>query len=177
MSEAPSKSRLPRQVDPRKFAHQGLTLEGVVAVRELSRLAKIALSDTEVVSVALQFDVDEEKRRVITGEASCTLPVTCQRCLEPVDVAIKAEFHLAIVWDEDAAKQLPRALDPLIIGEGQTDIYTVIEDELLLNLPMASYHDYDCVGQTSYGDEPQDDEGSTNNPFQVLEQLKGSPKS
>lgn len=170
--------RLPRQIDPRKFAHQGLSLQGVVALSELSRLADVALDSSNEVEVALEFGVDEEKHRVISGQALCALTVTCQRCLEPVEVSLEAGINLAIVWDEERAKQLPKTLDPLILPEGPADLYEIIEDELLLNLPMVSYHDEDCIEQTSFGDEVAVAEAApSKNPFQVLEQLKGSPKS
>lgn len=176
-------TRLPRHIDPRKFAHQGLDLQGVIAVSELPRLAEVALEgnrfdDGSEVKVELQFGVDEEKHRVISGQALCSLKVACQRCLEPVEVVLDADINLAIVWDEERAKQLPKALDPLILPEGPADLYEIIEDELLLNLPMVSYHDEDCIEQTSFGDEAVAVEAApSKNPFQVLEQLKGSPKS
>ena len=79
---------------------------------------------------------------------------------------------------EERAKQLPKSMDPVILGEGQADLYTIIEDELLLNLPMVSYHKEDCIEQTSFGeDNTEESAESSSNPFQVLEQLKGSPKS
>lgn len=178
MSSTPSNTHLPRHIDPRKFAQQGLDLSGFIAVSELTRLAEIALDSSDKVEVELEFGVDDERHRVIVGRAHCALQVTCQRCLEPVEVVLDAEINLAIVWDEERAKQLPKALDPLILPEGVADIYSIIEDELLLNLPMVSYHDEDCIEQTSFGDdEVEAKTESTKNPFQVLEQLKGSPKS
>lgn len=172
-------TRLPRQIDPRKFAHQGLDLQGVIAVAELPRVADFALDKSSEVKVELEFGVDEEKHRVISGQALCALKVTCQRCLEPVEVSLDAGINLAIVWDEERAKQLPKTLDPLILPEGPADLYEIIEDELLLNLPMVSYHDEDCIDQTSFGDEVAAvaEAAPSKNPFQVLEQLKGSPKS
>ncbi|NIB41229.1 nucleic acid-binding protein [Pseudomaricurvus alkylphenolicus] len=177
MSSTPSNKHLPRLIDPRKFAQQGLSLNGNVAVSELSRLAEASVDPSTDVEVALEFGVDEEKHRLITGSAQCRLKVACQRCLEPVEINLAAELNLAIVWDEERAKQLPRALDGLILGEGQADLYTIIEDELLLNLPMVSYHEEECIEQTSFGEEVEEEASQTSNPFQVLEQLKGSPKS
>ena len=168
---------LPRLIDPRKFAQQGLNLSGVIALSGLSRLAELSLDDSAVVDVALDFGVDEQRHKLITGSASCNLTLTCQRCLEPVVVPLSAKLNLAVVWDEERASQLPRALEPVILGEGQADIYTIVEDELLLNLPLASYHSEECIEQTSFGEEAPEEAEVTKNPFQVLEQLKGSPKS
>lgn len=177
-------TRLPRHIDPRKFAQQGLDLQGFVAVSDFPRLAGLTLDSSNAdsgsdVKVELDFGVDEEKHRVISGQALCALKVTCQRCLEPVEVNLAADINLAIVWDEERAKQLPKTLDPLILPEGPADLYEIIEDELLLNLPMVSYHEEDCIEQTSFGDEVAAvaEAAPSKNPFQVLEQLKGSPKS
>lgn len=177
MSSAASKSVLPRLVDPRKFAQQGLSLNGIIVLSGLTRLAELSLDDSAEVEVALDFGVDEQRHRLISGTASCVLTLTCQRCLEPVNIPVDAVLNLAVVWDEERAGQLPKSLDPLILGEGPADIYTIIEDELLLNLPIASYHGEDCVERTSFGDDAEDEAEVADNPFQVLEQLKGSPKS
>ncbi|MBR9911557.1 MAG: nucleic acid-binding protein [Gammaproteobacteria bacterium] len=176
MSRSATNPILPRLIDPRKFAQQGLNLSGEVKLSELQRVSALVLDDSSGVRVVLEFIVDEERHRIISGSADCVLKVTCQRCLEPVDVPVSATLKLAIVWDEDGARQLPKTLDPLILGEGQADLYTIIEDELLLSLPMASYHPEDCIAQTSFGEEVEESTNSAN-PFQVLEQLKGSPKS
>ena len=84
--------------------------------------------------------------------------------------------------DEDIEK-LPKTYEPWIIGEGQTDIYDVIADELILGLPIVAYHDVTCVPQKLFNSEGADDksgnaantkETDKTNPFQVLEQLKSS---
>ncbi|MYM62171.1 YceD family protein [Pseudomaricurvus sp. HS19] len=178
MSSTPANPRLPRMIDVRKFAQQGIHLAGDVPVSGMERLAAESLnSDQATVAAVLEFGVDEERHRLIRGTADCSVQVTCQRCLEPVEVALHADINLAIVWDEEKAKQLVKSLDPLIVGEGPADLYAIIEDELLLELPIASYHDHDCIAQTSFGEEVEDTGAKSSNPFQVLEQLKGSPKS
>lgn len=178
MSRSARNSVLPRHVDLRKFAHQGLSLSGHVRLGELQRVAQTALNHDASALVELECRVDEERRLVISGTVECSLEVACQRCLEPVVEPVHAEVSLAVVWDEEKAKQLPRYLDPLILGEGPTDLYVVIEDELLLSMPIASYHAEACIAKTSFGDaEAVESEDTKANPFQVLEQLKGSPKS
>ncbi|GAA5316561.1 MAG: DUF177 domain-containing protein [Candidatus Pelagadaptatus aseana] len=171
---------MPRQLDPRKFAQKQIEIEGPVAFSDMPRVAELVLNPSAEVHVALAFGMDEQRTRLIKGEITGLAEVTCQRCLESMELPFEAELNLAIVWDEDEAKNLPKRFDPLIVGEGVTDIYTVIEDEILLELPMVSYHDHNCQSKTSFGDEGEaGEEASSNerNPFQILEQLKGSPKS
>jgi DUF177 domain-containing protein len=179
MSSTPSKPLLSRDIDPRKFAKQGLELEGSIAVEELPRLSEALAEGGSEVGVALAFDIDEQGLKVVTGNVKGTLSVTCQRCLEAVPLEVEADFNLALAWDEDEAKQLPRRLDPWIVGEGATDIYTIVEEELLLALPMVAYHEEPCLDATLYqsGEVEAEDVEPRENPFQMLEQLKSSPKS
>ncbi len=179
MSNATLTSTLPRDIDPRKFAQQRLELNGKVAVSDLPRLAEAVADQSVVVDVDLRFDVDEEGLRVVTGVVTGELSVICHRCLEPMPLLVKAEPNLAIVWDEDKAKNLPRRVDPWIVGEGATNIYLMIEEELLLELPMVSYHKEPCLDARLYhaGDEVEITPEEKTNPFQMLEQLKSSPKS
>lgn len=178
MSNTPEKTRLPKLLDPRKFAQKGIELKGCVPLREMPRVAELTLNQDEDVDVELHFSIDDQRFKLITGTVSAELQLPCQRCLEPTPVNLESKVNLAVAWDEDEAKNFPKRLDPLIHGEGQTDIYAVIEDEILLNLPMVAYHDHDCIGKTSFGDEEvSSDLESEKNPFQILEQLKGSPKS
>ncbi len=136
-----------------------------------------ALADQEgEVKVDLQFAVDEQRIRTVTGSASGHLFMTCQRCLEPVEVAVEADFNLGIAASEEAAKQLPRSYDPLIVEGEEIELLPVVEEELILSLPFDAYHD-DCSIQTSFGEaEAAAVETDKPNPFSVLAQLKADTK-
>ncbi len=184
MLNAPSSKILPRQVDPRKFAQQGIDLQGNIPLEALDRLAQIAVGDNADIEVELHFEVDDQRHRLLRGQVSAKLQLTCERCMEPCDQHIEGSLALGVVWDEDQAKNLPKSIDAWIAPEGASDLYEVIEEEILLCIPMAVYHDHQCVDLAHYsaGDNDASDETAEaeaerrNNPFQVLEQLKGSPK-
>ena len=129
-------------------------------------MAAIEASSGEI-AVELAFSINEEGKRVVTGNARGDVSLVCQRCLEPVSVPVECDISLAIVWDEEAAKALPDYLDPWITGEGVADFYEMIEEELLLNLPAVAYHFEPCIDTRLY---------SSGQPVEV-EQLKSSPKS
>ncbi len=179
MSNAPSQQPLPRQIDPRKFAQQGVSLKGSIAFSALSRVANAVQGRDGEVAVDLVFAVDEQKTRTLTGTADARVNVICQRCLDVMDLGLHCRLNLAMVWDEEDARQLPRYMDPWIVGEGTADLYEVIEDELLLALPIVAYHDSGCVEPSlfSAGEPVEEGEKPENNPFQVLEQLKGGSKN
>lgn len=177
MSTTSEKMKFPRLLDPRKFAQKGVQLEGFIAVGDMPRLAGLLLNEEPELQAVLEFDMDDQRMRTIVGSAKGIVQVSCQRCLEAVDFSLEAELNLAIVWDEEKANKLPKSIDPLILPEGTADIYSVIEDELLLSLPMVTYHKENCIEKTVFGDEIEADKEEVKNPFQILEQLKGSPKS
>lgn len=177
MFTTPSDKALPRQVDPRRFAQQGIRIDGFVPVAGMPRLIEATLDSTAKLQVDLEFRVNEEKKKVVTGRACGELTLVCQRCLDPVRLPIEADVSLAIVWDEEEADALPDYLDPWIHGEGAADLYEMIEEEMLLSLPAVAYHNEPCIDASLLNTGNPVEVPVKKNPFNVLEQLKSSPKS
>ena len=172
-------SALPRHIDPRKFAQQGVVLSGQFAVSELLRLSPLLATDKGEMYADLSFGVDDQGVRYLSGQVSGQVSMVCQRCLEaaPQDLAVAIDLGLA--WSDEDAQRLPKSWDPWIVGEGAVDLYQVLEDELILGLPIVAYHDYMCIPASHYSSgeselEPVVPEGEQANPFQVLAQLKDS---
>lgn len=166
--------QLPQFFDPRKFADQGAEIRGRTTVGALPRLAEYRQSRDEPVEVALRFGHDEDGRRAITGTVSTTLTLTCQRCLEPVDYHLEANIHLVMVWGEEQIKALPEHLEPLLVAEEKMPLADVLEEELLLALPLVAMHEkcpVSLVDEAKQEEAPEDQQRE--NPFAVLAQLKG----
>lgn len=177
MLNTPSSSSLPRQINPRKFAQQGIAVSGSLPLAALTRANDMLASDEGNIHVDLVFGLDEQKLLVVSGQIDVRVQQICQRCMEPLWISDTYELQLAIVWDEEAATKLPKVYDPWIVGEDPVDVYQIIEDELLLSLPIVSYHEEDCVPQAHFssGEEVQEEaikQEKANNPFQVLAALK-----
>lgn len=166
-----------RLIDARKMARKGVVLDMKVPLSELSRLSESVLELDGFAKVDLSFDRDEEKRFTITGKVAAPVKMTCQRCLEPVDVEVESDTKLAMVWDDIDAQALPKHLDPIVVGEDPIDLVHLLEEELLLALPYICYHeDVDCMASLDYTPEPEPElvvsEPEEENPFKILEQLK-----
>ncbi len=177
MSDAPSLQFLPRQVDPRKFATKGVSLSGRIPLADMARLSEAVQSGAEEIDVHLNFGIDEQGAKTLKGSADARVSVVCQRCLQPTQLSLHADIALAVVWTEEQAQHLSKDLEPWILDEGPADLYVAVEEELLLALPMVAYHEEQCVDPAvlSVGEVVPDTQES-DNPFKVLEQLKGSPK-
>ena len=170
---------LPSTLDARKAAARGISVSGSLALPELTRVGSLLASTKGTVEAQCSFSRDHEKRYVIDVSVRAQVEVVCQRCLEAVPLEVKAENQLAVVLDDDQAKALPTRLDPLLLGEEPCDLWSLVEDELILNLPIVSYHDTAACKQTlaEYAPSAPGTDAKQENPFAVLEQLKSSPKN
>lgn len=169
---------LPKHVDLRKLAVQGAEIRSTVSLARLPRLASAVQDASGEALVKLDFSVDPQGLKVIEGDIDTEVGVICQRCLQAMTLKLHADVSLAIVWDDIDARHLPKHLDPLILGEGESDLHDLVEEELILALPFVNYHDPDeCSGKQSYssGTEQTKAEPEGSSPFSVLEQLKNKP--
>ena len=172
-----SNDPLPSQIDVRKLTAKGAEINSQFGVNAMSRLTSLLANDKGVVSTELNFYIDDDRKRRIDGQVKAEVNVVCQRCLEPVLVEIESSFNLAVVWTDEEAKQLNKTLDPLIVGEELSDLTEIVEEELILCLPIVSYHDNENCKQEVHAfgeDEPALEEEPKDNPFKVLEQLKSN---
>lgn len=165
---------LPKKFDPRKLAERELRIEGDLPLDRMPELSSLLCKQEGSVAVSLSFSVDELRIRIIQGSAHGHVEMTCQRCLEPVEVEVNAQFNLAVAFNEDKAKQLPRYYDPLIVPEDDVELAPMVEEELILSLPHVAYH-ADCKIKTSFGDaETAETDTEQTNPFSVLANLKAN---
>jgi len=164
---------LPKKVEPRKLAERDVVFAGQAPISGMPRLASNLVTDNGSIDVEIRFAKDEQNLCTLTGSAHGSVSMTCQRCLEPVSVEVDARFNLAVTLSDEQAKHLPRNYDPLIIETDEIELLPIIEDELMLSLPLVPYHD-DCSIQTSFGDAEtaRTQEATKPNPFSVLAQLK-----
>lgn len=166
---------IPRYVDLRKLAASGGSIAGDVQMGDLERLASECVHCDNPVKVELECGIDEEGYRTVQGTVKAVMPLQCQRCLGVVDIEAAASPVLAMVWSEEQIPDLPKRFDGIVVDAEPSDLYALIEDELLLCLPLAPRH---AEGQCSalserFGDLPEEDKGR-GNPFEVLASLKKS---
>jgi uncharacterized protein len=135
-----SRVRLPRRVDPLRLAQRGERLEGTLPLADLARLREAtSLAQGEVV-VELNFGIDDQGVRYLKGTASTQVTLECQRCLQPMDYPLEVGLSLGLVDSLAAGEGLPEPYEPLLSDRRLIELSIVIEDELLLALPMIALH-------------------------------------
>jgi uncharacterized protein len=165
---------LPTTLDVRKAAAREVSVSGVVALSNLDRIQGALASNVGQVEVTCDFRRDQQYRCLVAISLKCSVAVNCQRCLEPMTVDIDCSNVLALVKDDEQARQLPARLDPLLEDGGPCNLWTLVEDELMLSLPIVSYHESEVckLNLDDYSAPVEVEADEESNPFKVLEQLK-----
>ena len=180
MSKA-SSTELPKTVDPYRLAEQEIVLEGEIPLQALSRFGDsvFGFEDGAVCRVSLSFSMDGERRRMVTGELEAPVTLECQRCIGPMQKTLVSHFTLGLVTSDEQAQQLPKELEPFLTDDFSADLWSLVEDELLLVLPPFPLHERDeCPARKELEAFEQDESvdepvrKSEDNPFSVLADLK-----
>lgn len=172
MSRPPVRHLLPRLVDPRKLASQGMSVKGEITARDLPRLSDAVAGEPSNARVELSFARDPGGQERLDGRVDCDVTLVCQRCLLPVAVSLTAHVAVGIVAGDEQARMLDRELEPWIVAEESGDLFELIEEELLLALPMIAFHPLEqCQGSSHYTTGAAQD-APDENPFQALKALK-----
>jgi uncharacterized protein len=172
-------SLLPDYGDPLRLCALGKTYEGRVALADLPRLAPLLTSLEGEAAFALAFRMDEERRAVVSVEVRAELWLPCQRCMQPMKLLVDESAMLAVVSGPDEAERLPDDLDPLLVAGNRLALRSLVEDELILAVPVAPMHPpsecvvrLDTVNADVQPDKPATTESVKDNPFAVLASLK-----
>ena len=70
----------------------------------MNRLLAVVKAEVSKYKLKLILSVDERGLVVISGTASATVALTCQRCTEEFDIDIEVEFAFSPVKNEEAAE-------------------------------------------------------------------------
>lgn len=134
-------------VDVVAWADSARTRAWESPLHDLSRLARSARATPEEPVVTWRVTgehratADGVRRPALALSADVVLPLTCQRCLDRVDVPIHVDRHLIFAPDEARAAALDADSDDDVLALApQIDLQKLIEDELILALPLSPRH-------------------------------------
>lgn len=167
------------RVDVVRLADRAQTLKGQWPGLELTRLSSdLAGPPGEVLwSARGEFKpvMGSKSELWLHLDARVVVPMTCQRCLDPVPVPLSAARSYRFVRDEAQAQQQDEESeeDVLAIPPEGLDLRALIEDELILSLPLVPKHQ-DCVSLAAAGAQSEVIDERVN-PFLALAALKRDP--
>ncbi|MGE0582794.1 MAG: DUF177 domain-containing protein [Steroidobacteraceae bacterium] len=161
-----------RPLDAEQLADRRTDIDFSIPLRELPRIAPLLARDDGAAKGTVSFD-RERALAVADLAVEAKVALTCQRCLRPMTWPIVSRARVAIVGDAAAADGVAPDLETVIAPGGQVSVGELVEEELLLGLPIVALHaDGEACGER-IDDEPDE---VTQKPFAGLaELLKRSP--
>ena len=171
----------PQHLDMLAFARDASSLRGEGALTDWPRLADEQYGDALVAgavvwrlagrTIAQSGDADQI---CLDLRACVQLPMQCQRCLGPVLEMVEAERSFRFVNDEATAAALDDEADEdILVLSRDFDALALVEDELILSLPLVPLHEVCPEAVPMSAVDPEFDVAAERpNPFGVLAGLK-----
>lgn len=186
-SKPPASVFNPQRLDALRFAQSGARLDGDPPLGDFQRLADDLHAPVDPAE-RVRWQARGEMRAGPTGgapqawlhlEARTHVPLTCQRCLGPVRIPLEVERWFRFVADEATAEALDDdSEEDLLALEPRPSLIGLIEDELILSLPLVPLHER-CPQPLPAAIEADGGEKAPGSerphPFAALAKLKGKP--
>jgi uncharacterized protein len=170
----------PHSVDIAAFARRGEAASGALALTGFGRLCGEAHPEARPDPAdEVLWKANAEARSVRAGgteawlhlHVDAHLSLVCQRCLQPVAAALHFDRSFRFVADEKQAAAIDADIEEdVLVLSRNFDLVELIEDELLLALPLVPRHEICPHPLTGPTDPVAFDERI--NPFDVLSELK-----
>lgn len=175
-----------RRIDPQRldvglFSRDAGSLEGEWPIAALTRLAAAAHPEHPPAADAMvTWALRGERHAGAGGEpqhwlglrANTAIDLVCQRCLGPVRAELAVDRRILFVEGEARAETLDAELEDDVLALTRSlDAQALIEDELLLALPLVPRHER-CPQPLAAPAEDAPAEEVRPNPFAALRSLK-----
>ena len=137
----------PQRLDVAAFAHAKARLSAHDLLQQYERLIQEVRAPES--DLTIEWHVQGEQRSAADGvarpalhvQAQARLPLTCQRCMGEVRVEVQVDRHVLFAADEDSAAALDDVSeDDVLALVPDLDLRALIEDELLMALPLVPRH-------------------------------------
>lgn len=158
-----------RHINNLDFAKRQQVLQGDIGLPEMPRLQSVLVEGAQSNhNIKLHFKLSGHSNQYHSPslhlDVDANLPMICQRCLESVEVPISLRFDYVVSAEESANLDDNDDVDWVELSESM-DVYALVEDELLIALPIAPVHATRCKQLVL-------ESGEKPNPFSVLKALK-----
>lgn len=163
------------------FAKEGEPLVAITPLQKFERLALELREPDADSSVSWQADAElrsgsgSEEDIWLHLQAKTAVTLTCQRCMAAMQAPLDVDqWYRFVATEEIAMAEDDDSEEDLLVMEPQFDLTAVLEDELLMALPLVPMHEECPVApKLSAGSDEVDPVAEEKpNPFAVLTQLK-----
>ena len=168
---APMSAALPARVDVARQVQARYTYKGTLPLASMQRLRGSLASSEGEARYVVEFGKDGLGISYLALRVEAGLPLVCQRTLETFMYPVAVDQRLGLIASESDEAGLPEEYEPLLVADGHLGIADVIEDELILALPVVPLKPGAPLEWNDGSDEASTDMEPIN-PFGVLGSLK-----
>jgi len=139
------------QVNAKELSARAAVLERRLELNQLERVGEAGGLPGTRVDAQLRFGLFEGRTTVdvaVTGSVT----LQCQRCLQPCDCKLDESAQLIVVRDED--EEVAGGFEPFVGTPEQLSLSALIEEQVLLALPLVPMHAAGTPGCLPAGAEP-----------------------
>lgn len=185
----------PHKLDIVSFARDAASLSGQGALQTFARVwletpaARISQATAGQVAkhLVVQWHAQGEFRGVhgakhevwLHVQVQCQVPLSCQRCMDVVDVPVVIDRSFRFAPDEETAAALDEEFEEdVLVLSHEFNLLELIEDEILLELPLVPRHEQCPKPPKMQATDPEfdDSEESKPNPFAALAAIQTGKK-
>lgn len=170
-----------RALNVRQFCSQQQRLASELPTLSMSRLSEGLFAEpapSEMVQWSLQGHLvpspagEPEIWLHLLAQSSVTLQ--CQRCLQAMDLPLQVDRRFRFARTEEEAERLDEVSEEdVLVLSPKLDAMELLEDELILVLPLVPRHEPACPNPLPLRVDELDMEEQAPNPFAALAALRG----
>lgn len=171
----------PRVLNVRPFCTQQQRQAGDWPTLSLSRLSEGLFAEPAATQM-VQWSLQGNQVPSAAGEpelwlhllAQTSVTMQCQRCLQAMDQPLQVDRRFRFVRTEEEAERLDEVSEEdVLVLSPKLDAIELLEDELILVLPLVPRHEPACPNPLPLPADEPDLEAAAPNPFAALAALRG----
>jgi DUF177 domain-containing protein len=151
------------------FSEKPLVFEGQLDIEEFPQVEEMLARRELDLHYKVTASLDRQRRKVVSCIIEGFVFLTCQTTLEAFRHEISIDERLVLVDHESSLPPIEEESDAedYLVADGPVDVFDLVEDAILLALPM-------IPRKPGIGDEAVSlkDEGARRSPFAALASLK-----
>lgn len=160
-------------IDSLDFSRNGRELSGTVPVADMPRLQDMLAATEGEINYVVRGLIDQHGRPMLEVMLNGLCQLRCQRCLQSLNYPVQLDSRLLLVQadeldqfsvDENEADSIP--------ADAHLNVHELVEEELLLSLPLAPKHPVGVCQPAIAGYMAEMTDQPKKAPFAVLAELK-----
>ena len=163
---------LPTRLDHNQMASQARLLKGEVPISQLQRFGAMLADVDGNIDLELSFSKGKHGRTLILGRARVAVGLICQNCMQLFRESLDCGINLQVVSSDKENDFFEDDTDTIVCENMEISLADLIEDELIMSLPMIPRHNENGCHDNEYrqGDSEivVDEVNKTHRPFAGL---------